>query len=167
MRSDESTFVWTTLLFSLVAIARFESPFFRHFKAIRSCACFVRSTFRYVSLKMMRTVGRHFGVVKLVPLRPGWVPTRLDLLTQGPKPGPASWLGMQVTQWVANATIWCLSPQVSPNDLTSHTWLGHRDSQLVTSVTHESSPQPTGRGWQNDSSEGFLPWPPISQLGTF
>ena len=48
----------------LVAIARFESPFFRHFKAIRSCACFVRSTFRYVSLKMMRAVGRHFGVVK-------------------------------------------------------------------------------------------------------
>ena len=61
LRSDESTFVWTTLLFSLgkglnyflflfnivlflVAIARFESPFVRHFKAIRSCACFVRST---------------------------------------------------------------------------------------------------------------------------
>ena len=37
--------------------------------------CFVRSTFRYVSLKMMRTVGRHFGVVKLVPLR---VSSRLD-----------------------------------------------------------------------------------------
>ena len=76
----------------------------------------------------------------------------------------ASWLGMQVTQWVANATIWCLSP---PNDLTSHAWLGHRDSQLVTSITHGSSPQPTGRGWQNHSSEGFSPWPPISQLGTF
>ena len=56
----------------LVAIARFESPFFRRFKAIRSCA---RSTFRYVSLKMMRTVGRHFGVVKRVPLR---VSSRLD-----------------------------------------------------------------------------------------
>ncbi|KAL5503397.1 hypothetical protein EMCRGX_G010339 [Ephydatia muelleri] len=69
MRSDESTFVWTTLPFSLVAIARFESPFFRHFKAIRSCACFVRSTFRYVSLKMLRTVGRHIRVLKLVPLR--------------------------------------------------------------------------------------------------
>eukprot|EP00731_Ephydatia_muelleri_P035997 Em0189g1a len=60
----------------------------------------------------------------------------------------------------------CL-PESPPNDLTSHAWLGHGDSQLVTSVTHGSSPQPTGRGWQNHSSEGFSPWPPISQLGTF
>ena len=90
--------------------------------------------------------------------------TRLDLLTRGPKPGPASWLGMQVTQWVPSGA--CL-PESPPNDLTSHAWLGHRDSQLVTSVTHGSSPQPTGRGWQNHSSEGFSPWPPISQLGTF
>ncbi|KAL5502043.1 hypothetical protein EMCRGX_G008741 [Ephydatia muelleri] len=79
MRSDESTFVWTTLLFSLVAIARFESPFFRHFKAIRSCACFVRSDFRYVSLKMLRTVGRHFGVVKLVPLRRTRLPFQMNV----------------------------------------------------------------------------------------
>ena len=68
------SFLFNIVLF-LVAIARFESPFFRRFKSIRSCACFVRSTFRYVSLKMMRTVGRHFGVVKLVPLR---VSSRLD-----------------------------------------------------------------------------------------
>eukprot|EP00731_Ephydatia_muelleri_P000946 Em0001g946a len=60
----------------------------------------------------------------------------------------------------------CL-PKSPPNDLTSHAWLGHRDSQLVTSVTHGSSPQPTGRGWQNHSSAGFSPWPPISQLGMF
>ena len=47
-------------------------------------------------------------------IQPGWVPTRLDLLTWGPKPGPASWVGMQVTQCVANATIWCLSPPSLP-----------------------------------------------------
>ena len=32
--------------------------------------------FRYVSLEMMRTIGRHFGVVKLVPLR---VSSRLSI----------------------------------------------------------------------------------------
>ena len=54
-----------------------------------------------------------------------------------------------------------------PNDLTSHALLGHRDSQLATSVTHGSFPQPTGWGWQNHSSEGFSPWPPIRKLGAF
>eukprot|EP00731_Ephydatia_muelleri_P033857 Em0040g7a len=58
----------------------------------------------------------------------------------------------------------CL-PESPPNDLTSHAWLGHGDSQLVTSVTHGSSPQPTGRGWQNHSSEGFSPWAPNQSTG--
>ena len=51
-------------------------------------------------------------------MQPGRVPTGLDLLTRGPKPanpGPASWLGTQVTQLMASATIWCLSPRVSPH----------------------------------------------------
>ena len=95
----------------------------------------------------------------------GQSPTGLDLLTRGPKPGPASWLGMQVTQLVASATNWCLSPRTfPPHDLTSHAWLGLRDSQLVTSVTHGSSSRQAGQEGGVNAQRGVLSWPYTRQL---
>ena len=39
----------------------------------------------------------------------------LDLLSRGPKPGPASWLGTQVTQLVARVTLVPVSPIAPPH----------------------------------------------------
>ena len=72
---------------------------------------------------------------------------------------------MQVTQLVASATNWCLSPRTfPPHDLTNHAWLGLRDSQLVTSVTHGSSSRQAGQEGGVNAQRGVSSWPYTRQL---
>ena len=58
------------------------------------------------------TLSVYFLLTTIMPIH---IKYSQGVLTQGPKPGPASWLGTQVTQMVASASNWCLSRQVSPH----------------------------------------------------
>ena len=107
-----------------------HSPYWHHGRLMRLYAhmgslpavhwCFRRAClFASPTLHPCITFVPFLCISYLLPLCPFILNTAKagsDLLTRGPNPGPASWLGTQVTLMVAmSATIWCLSPQVSPH----------------------------------------------------